>query len=213
MCMGVRIYVLTASGRLKPSLQKIKRCVRESVALINNFIPVLDVDIVVFDDPSNAIPELGIGGFTSDNHTVCIYLDPTHKKFKTIQGELLRTLAHELHHVARRREVGHGDNLFETLITEGLAEQFEAEVTKKKVSICAQALRDSEVKKFLKKAQKEFFKEKFSYNDWFFGSKARKIPRWTGYAIGYFLIKRYLEKNPKQKASSIYNVRGEKLLT
>ncbi len=38
---------------------------------------------------------------------------------------------------------------------------------------------------------------------WFFGSDELGIPRWTGYSLGFKIVRGYLARNPGTKASAL----------
>lgn len=73
---SVAIHVLTGSGRLTAHAARITRDVRATAEASLERLPPGggDVDVVLRDDPRRAIPELGIGGFAPDGHTVFIAL-------------------------------------------------------------------------------------------------------------------------------------------
>ncbi len=89
-----------------------------------------DVDIVVRDDPWMVIPEVGLGGFAPDAHTVFLALDPDHALYEwAVEYEVFRAVAHELHRVARRRGSALGHTLLDALVADGLADHFSIEQT------------------------------------------------------------------------------------
>ena len=130
--MNLNLYILKATGRLNPYIKDIEN-ISEAERKITKVLPVKNVDIVVVDNPDYTIPETGIGGNTYSPDYLVVSLDPTFVNFKNVlQTELLDTFAHELHHAARWQTVGYGETLLETMISEGLADHFEIEITKKK---------------------------------------------------------------------------------
>lgn len=201
-------------GRLNNHLEEIEIKYNEAKEKILNKIPINNLDIIIADDPYSAIPEIGIGGYTHSPNFVVISLNPEFPSFKnTIEKELIDTLAHEFHHAARWRAIGYGETLLEAMISEGLADHFAMEVTKKKyLQPWDKALSRKQIKSFMKKAKKEFHNKNYSHKEWFFGSKNRGIPKWTAYALGFYLINNYLKNNPNMKASKLYSTKTEEFI-
>lgn len=208
--MAVNIFVLTASGRLEKYKDRIMKVAKESVKIIGKKIPLPDVDVVFYDNPEYAIQHLGIGGYAHNPHLVFISLNSKFTRFeKTISEEIMRTLAHELYHCTRRKAVGFDETLFKSLVNEGLAEHFEIEVTNKKPDKYAVALSAKQIQVMKKRIAKEFSSKKFDFDEWFLGSKSRKIPKWTGYTIGFNLVGEYLKKHPDKRPSQLFAAKAE----
>lgn len=204
------IYVLQGDGSLNHYSALVEKNASLAVKKIEKKIPVADVDIVFYDHPAGAIPELGIGGYSPNPHTVLVSLDPNFKNFRqTVDIQIERILAHELHHCARATKVGYGKTLLEALITEGLADHFDTEVTGKNPQPWDKALTDKQIVKYLNLARKEFNRETYNHHAWFYGSKEENIFRWTGYSLGFWLVGKYLEKNPDRKPSRLYAVKAK----
>ena len=203
---SVAIHVLTGSGRLTPHAPRITRGVRTTAGACAERLPLEggDIDIVVRDDPRRAIPEVGIGGFASDGHTVFIALDPGHERFDLALGqELARAVAHELYHVARRQASQRGRTLLDALVHEGLADHFSIELTGAEAPIWVQALTAEEAATLLRRAHEEYDDARYDHVAWFFGNDELGIPRWAGYTLGFKLVADYLERNPTAKASTL----------
>ncbi len=208
--MAVNIFVLTATGRLGKYKNRIMKAARESIKIIKKKIPIPDVDIVFYDNPNNTIPHLGIGAFTNNINLVLVPLNPKFKNFdKTINEEMLRILAHELHHCARMKAVGYGGTLFEVMVSEGLADHFELQVTNRKSQVWDSILSAKQFGIMKKKAMKERNNKKYNHAEWFFGSNDRKIPKWAGYTIGFNLVGDFLKNNPDKKPSQLFAVKAE----
>lgn len=205
-------HILLGSGRLTPFAKQIKEAFNKAAGSISSKVSISDVDVVIYDNPHGAIPETGVGGYAPDGHTIFISLDPNFPKFEeTIIKELGRTITHEFHHALRWEGPGYGKTLFEALITEGLADHFDIEVSNAQPHMWDTALSKEYIQKYLELAKEEFNNEDYKHSDWFFGSKARDIPKWTGYALGFYLVGEYLRKNPKEKASSLYSKKATDL--
>ncbi len=211
--MNIRTCILLASGRLKPYESMLRKRIKKYISAIFKFLPLKDIDIIVLDNPEGVISHLGVGGYAMNGNTLYINLDPGHKEFKKVVNVcLFSTLAHELHHVMRFKTVGYGNTLFEALISEGLADHFDIEVTRQKPPDWSTALSEKQIQFFLKKAAKDFNNQNYIHRDWFFGSEKRKIPKWTGYSLGFFLVQNYLKNYPKKKASMLHKTKASEFL-
>lgn len=213
--MIVKNYVLTSSGRLKPFKREIDKIINQTINFVQKkFLLYNNIEIIVSDKMDNGSRELVVTGFTPNPYTIFIYLDTKHKKFKKIfPTELKRAVLHEYYHAIRQKVFGHDHTLFEAIVSEGLAEYFEAEFSDGKPSFSARSLhnkKQKEIRILLQRAKKEF--DRYSYDEWFFGSKTKKIPGWTGYALGYDLIKKYLENHPHQTVFNLHKVRAKSFL-
>ncbi len=140
---------------------------------------------------------------------VHLFISP--EKFSSTS--LIETIAHELNHAVflHYRDSSSWLTLLEALIFEGFAENFREEVVGGDIAPWSKALSDNE-------SQKEFFKlEKYLgstenkvYQDVFFGNKEYK--KWTGYTIGYQIVKSFRKKNPNKSWLEILKTKPEKIL-
>lgn len=210
---NIHIHLLNASGGLNPFEKDIESITRISIKKIANVIPISDVDIILYEDSQSAIPHLGIGGYTPNAHLVFISFDAGHMHLKdSIRLRLEGTIAHELHHALRWKNPGYGETLLEAMISEGLADHFDIEITKKEPDQWDTALTDKQMIMFHKKAKKEYSNKKYNRDAWFFGSKERMIPKWTGYTLGFDLVRKYLKNHPSKKASTLYRTKAKEFI-
>lgn len=70
-----------------------------------------------------------MGGYAPSAGVVFIDLEPENPQFVHWKNRLPSTVAHELNHAARWRTVGYGPTFLETLVSEGLATVYEAQMT------------------------------------------------------------------------------------
>lgn len=211
--MSESLSVFNNVEGLLPVAELIQGELNKSLNKILEKLPVSDIDIIISDDSKRIIPELGIGGYAPNDHQVFIYLNPQFPHLReTIQKHLKRTLAHELHHCMRWRSPGYGHTLLEVLVSEGLADHFDLEVNGGEAEPWCRALKAGEVAKFTEIARTEYFNRDYSHKAWFFGSKERGIPRWTGYTLGFKLVGDYLKSHPDQKPSTLYTTKAQELI-
>lgn len=210
---NINIHILNSSGSLTPFKKDMESIGKASIKKIVDLISVSDVDIVLYADPQSTIPHLGIGAHTYNSNLIFVTFDPEHKNLQYfIRYDLDRTLAHELHHALRIKYHSYGKNLLDAMIFEGLADHFDIELTNKKLQRWDTALTDKQLKDFHEKAKKEYFNNKYDYYAWFFGSKEKGIPKWTGYSLGFDLVRNYLKNHPSKKASTLYRARAEEFI-
>ena len=179
--------------------------VRETISLVNNKMAVENLKIRIKTAPSDVIPEIGLGGFNPNEHEVIISVDPDFSDLEqTIATELAPLLAHEMHHAKRRRAIGYGSTLLEASVSEGLADCFAMEITGIAPPAWSVALTGTALEDWIETAENTWTNSPYDHGQWFLGSTP-DIPRWTGYAIGFKLVKDFLSENPTRKASDLFN--------
>lgn len=200
--MNVRLHILNALGVFDLVSKHIEEEFVKSLRRISDTLTISDVDVVLYNNPKGVIAEVGIGGYSPNGHLMFLYLDATSSALKrTIQEQLKRTLAHELHHCIRWRNPGYGKTLLEALVSEGLADHFDLEVNGGSPQPWCTALHGKEVATFFKRAEREYNAKDLNHRAWFFGTDS--IPRWAGYTLGYQLVGAYLKEHPDQTAASL----------
>ena len=161
--------------------------------------------------PRAAIPEIGVGGFTSlGTGDVTISVDPRRPDLdEGLQLWLPRTVAHELHHAERIVDgPGYGETLTEAIVTEGLADAFTVEVIPETPAApWTRALGPGEVCRWWARAQTI---GRYDHARWFFGSG--EVPRWTGYSIGFSLVRAYLRRHPSATAADLAAVPAQRII-
>lgn len=210
---NINLHLLLATGHLEPFVKDIKREFSTARDKIIKKIPVRDIDVVIYDNPEGVIPELGIGGYSPNGYLVLVSLDLKDPQFsKVLEMQLLRILTHELHHCLRWQKLGYGETLLEALISEGLADHFDMEINNQPPQLWDKALTSDQEKKLLRRAKREFNDKNYSHQDWFFGCPKRKIPRWTGYTLGFNLVGSYLKRHEDKKPSRLYKTKASEFL-
>ncbi len=179
--------------------------IRNTVTDVNDAMPTEGVRIIVRSAPANVIPEIGVGGFNPNEDEVIISFDPAFPDLlATINDELPIQIAHEMHHARRRRSVGYGNTLLQAAVSEGMADCFAEEVTGNGPSPWSTALTEEQLITWLVNAKVTWNQTGYDHSSWFLGT-SNDIPRWAGYAIGYKLVKDFIESNPTRKASEMFN--------
>lgn len=195
----LQLYIINASGSLDRRSKKITNAFDKASHLCSDVLRLDKVDVICIDDPNMTIPEVGVGGYTPNRHLVYLYIDSE----KIIgENEIFSTLCHEFHHAKRYDGPGYGQTLFDSMIFEGLAVAFERECAKNKGFFSKELLKRKHTELLLDKYYSKFSTSEFDYFTWFIYDKTAELPRWTGYEIGYYIVRKYLEAKNK-KASEL----------
>lgn len=189
--MANAFHLMNAGGLLAGELAAELRAVAEAALTRQAARLELDgVDVALYVNPSWTLPETGIGGYTPTSHWLQLTLDPSNPNFADgWRVELPATLAHELHHARRWRGPGYGHRLLEALVSEGLAQHYEAEERDKPPPY---AIIPADLNALWRRAQAELDSSDYSHPAWFFGAEAASLSRWAGYALGFELVRRFL---------------------
>jgi uncharacterized protein YjaZ len=164
-----------------------------------------------------------VNGFAAGNNTINIYLEPG----KLSEEFLAATIAHEYNHLVFFHHHPSLDpnhpkteaRIIDVLIWEGLAETFSELIVGKKVSPIIGNITELEAREALEKMRHENkLKAKISdedstlYEDIFFGADG-KYKRWTGYTIGYHVVKEYLNKEQNISWARIIKMDPEEIFS
>ncbi len=205
--MNVQCHIVKSGNSLEKYKESIEAVFLNTISKISSKVPLSDVDVMISDDPKAAIPEIGICGRAENSHLMHISLDPAsqylQKNFTEVFGS---ALAHELHHCMRWRTRGREQTLLEAIVSEGLADYFAIEITDGFMPMWMNVLTEVQIKTLGEKAKKEYHNINYDHALWFFGSNNSEIPRWTGYSLGFHLVKKYFEEHPNKTSSDIYGL-------
>lgn len=196
----INILLAEANGNLSDKREMIKSAVKTAEEYVFSKLKIdWDIDVLVTNRIPMIIPENGAGGFTFAADFIRINIDDK----KATENLISENVVHELCHAARW---GKNDEwtktLFDGLIFEGLACVLEAEFVKDKSeeSLFIKTIlecTDDENKKILDLLQDKLYSNKYNYDEIFFNGNIN-LPRWSGYSLGYYLVKKYLEKTNKK---------------
>ena len=183
-------------------IKAIKNAIASAEKFINkHFAFDYDVDIVV-TTPSflmSTIPEDGISGRTYNSQLIILVLDSHERPIS--ENLVFETVCHEMSHSLRWEKLPeYSKTLFDGAILEGLAIVLEEAAIDE---------RGSEEKQFFLKEMQNtdqgtidgiitqlkdmFSSEQYDYDTVFYTGDS-KIPRWSGYRLGYYYVKKYLNK-------------------
>lgn len=204
--------VFENAAQLGVHRETIERIVPGSMEAIHSLMPIDNVAIIVTADSRRAIRELGIGGSANSLTEIRISVDPNSPFVSaSLQFELFPLLAHELHHTMRHRTAGYGSTLFTAMISEGLADHFAMEVAGIDPPIWSEVLVEEDLQFWIDEASPVWSRSPYNHNAWFFG-EGGEIPRWTGYSMGFEMVRRFLEANPDRRPSELFSEPGTNFL-
>ena len=158
-----------------------------------------DVELRVSDEPrENLILEDGVGGRTITSSLIEFVIN---EKVAT-ESKIFEMVSHELCHAARWGYNAEWMNtLFDGIISEGIATYFEWEIMKEREektffikTITARS--DDENEKILESLKEQLDSKEYDYNTIFFNGND-ELPRWAGYSLGYYFVKKHLDKTGK----------------
>lgn len=193
---------LSAAGPLVAHQSLVEQEVRRTLDVVRPLLNVTDLRISLIADPAQVIPEVGMGGFNPSPDEVRLYADPSWPDLENVlRSELLLQIAHEVHHAMRRRAVGYGSTLLQAAVSEGLADHFSLEVSGATSRPWALALTPAELVTWIPEVESRSAGG-YDHAEWFFGTNPG-IPLWTGYAVGFELVRAYLEEDPGRRASAL----------
>ena len=197
----INILLTESNGNLSDKKEIIERAVRTAEEYVFPKLKInWDIDLLVTNRLYDIlIPEDGVGGRTRTSD----YIEFAINEEKATENLISEMVAHELCHAARWGKNDEWINsLFDGIISEGIATYFEAEFVKdreeKTVFIKTVLERTNEEnEEILKELRGQLDSGYYDYNTIFFNGND-KLPRWSGYSLGYFLVKKYLEKTGKK---------------
>lgn len=196
----VNILLTEANGNLSDSREMIIDAVKTAEEYAFSKLKIdWDIDVLVTNRIPMIISENGAGGYTFSADFIHINIDDN----KATKNLISETVVHEFCHAARWGKNDEWINsLFDGLIFEGLACTFEADFVKNKSekalfikTILERS--DNEDEKILTLIQNKLDSNEYNYDEIFFNSND-ELPRWSGYSLGYYLVKKYLKKTNKR---------------
>ena len=194
-----KLHILNEGKSFKPAqVATIRKAFKRAVKTCKKLIAADAIDVVVSHNPAFVMTEIGIGGKTQTSHFVNVTLDA---KVNFDPERLSLAMCHEMHHAMRQRKCGFPQTLFDVVVSEGLADQFEAEINPRKKLTAHKGMTEKVLLKGLDDLRKQMNTTKYDYYGWFFGA-GKTYPKYFGYVLGGMIITAYLNKN-KTKPSKL----------
>ena len=196
----INVLLTNANGNFDDIKDAILAAVKEVESYAFSRLKIdWDIDVVVSANAySLIIPEDGVGGYTYASDFIVSALDLKSMSIPHFK----EMLVHELGHAARWGKNDEWMNtLFDGMISEGIATYFGTEFAKnnseKQFFTRAMLERsDEENERILNELRGNLDDKNYDYQTIFFTGND-KLPRWSGYSLGYYLVKKYLEKMHK----------------
>lgn len=197
----INLLLAEANGNLSSNREMIADAIKTAEEYVFPKLKVnWDIDLLVTNRLYDIIiPEDGVGGRTRTSDFIEFVINEE-KATKNLISEMV---AHELCHAARWGKNDEWINsLFDGIISEGIATYLEAEFVKdqKEKTVFIKTILErtnDENKKILEKLRDQLESNYYDYDTIFFNGN-NELPRWSGYSLGYYLVKKYLEKTHKK---------------
>ena len=196
----INILLTGANGNLSDKKEMIEKAVKVAEEYVFPKLKIdWDIDVLVTNRLHDIIiPEDGVGGLT----ITADFIEFAVNQEKATEYLISEMLVHELCHAARWGKNNERiTSLFDGIISEGIATYFEAEFIKNRnertifiKTILGRS--DEENEKILDQLRDRLDSNEYDYNAIFFTGN-NKLPRWSGYSLGFYLVKKYLEKTGK----------------
>ncbi len=146
-------------------------------------------------------------GFAPANQVVHLFVDVGKFTDKAIKDSVV----HEYNHLSYFEHHKLTYTILEGMILEGLAENYREELLEDSSKPWSIALTKNEAKKKLEELQPLLnTSDYYLYQKIFFGNNDYK--RWTGYSIGYHVVKNFRKINPRTPWNKIISMTPEEIL-
>lgn len=193
---------------------KISELVLEYTSKFNKILKFRDVPLIIYIFPWYPKEKLskdmgGISAYAMYHGVIHLYVDLEKYSKKSLE----ETMAHELNHLKYYENF---ESIFDLtiqdqIILEGLAECFRDDCLGGKSAPWTKNLNKKELEKALLDLQPHFSKVDWPlHNEIFYGSK--KWKRWTGYSVGYYLVKQYLKSQKNVNWQMIMKLKSSDFL-
>ena len=197
----INVLITHANGNLDSKVGTIEKAVKEAEQYTFPKLKIdWDIDLLVTNRLYDIIiPDDGVGGRTQTSDFIEFAIDEE----KATENLISEMVAHELCHAGRwGKNDEWANSLFDGVVSEGIATYLEAEFikdrTEKTVFIKTILGRsDEENEKILEKLRSQLDLNYYDYNTIFFNG-SNELPRWSGYSLGYYLVRKYLKKTGKK---------------
>ena len=197
----------------KKKQKKIEKLIRKTINLCERKLKLVKIYIFIFPwFPQKRDKSFkGITGFAPYKNVINLYLYSKNFDLKSLQ----QVIVHEYNHLAfyfyqkffEKKKVKW--RIIDSLVMEGLAQNFEEEILKTR-PIYSKALSQKEAFNLLKKIKDKLYEIDYKFaNALFFGNK--RFKKWSGYTVGYFIVKNFRNKNKNLKWRDLILIPSEKI--
>lgn len=203
--MKINICVLDAGKKIETKYWAlIKDVAKKHTQIAGRALSLTKMNICIYPNEDWCIKQTGDGGYAASSDWIQLFIDPTKQALipKVVERSFPANIYHEMHHARRMIKIGFGQNLLETVISEGLATVFAEEMFKKFKAPWGEYSK-SEIKKLFKIFDPNKYDKKFNYEEWFLGYGK---PRWLGYKLGTYVIKELKRKDNKLSCDKMVDI-------
>lgn len=201
--MSINLHIANANGHFTPDdLRIFQSAVKAAWSFLDTHFQIdYDVDLVVTEPlyilPT--IPEDGITARTYKSDFIMLGIDKTQHEIS--EDFLFEIICHEMAHSIRWSKVPEFANtLFENAVMEGLAIVLEEEVLRESdrrdqqyFLKAIQGTTEPTIDSIILEFKDRLHSSHYDYEkDFYTGDE--HLPRWSAYALGYHLVKKYLDK-------------------
>ena len=198
----------------KLQMQDIQKQIKKTILKCNDFLPIPTKNYVfVFPYLPTEKDKVfkGVMGVARYSCVFHIFLSPDLWSPKVLSN----TVAHELNHTIFYYHHYNDFNnytLLDEMLLEGLAENFREQVVDKTLAPWAIALTQKEAFKVLNSMDKQILSSKNSdiIKGVLFGND--RYEHWTGYSVGYWLVKELIRKKPNLSWNEIMKLQSWEIL-
>lgn len=196
----INLLLTGANGNLPDKKEMIGKAIKVAEEYVFPKLKIdWDIDVLVTNRLHDIIiPEDGVGGLT----ITADFIEFAINQEKATENLISEMLVHELCHAARWGKNNELiSSLLDGIISEGIATYFEAEFLKNRNerTVFIQTILErsnEENEKNLDQIRDSLNSNKYDYYEIFFTGN-NMLPRWSGYSLGFYLVKKYLEKTGK----------------
>jgi uncharacterized protein YjaZ len=189
--------------------KEIARIIGSSIKKCHESLPFNPVKIFVFPTFLSFVKDRmsGVTGFGIQ--AIQLFLNPNVKGWKTA---LKKCVCHEFNHVVynkyHRRET-----LLDEIIYEGLAQNFKEHIVGGKQAPWTKALTLRKCKTIFSKIERLLnSKSQKVYRSVFFDFEGKKYHLWSGYSIGYHIVRSFLKNNKEMSWKKIMRLNPKEIL-
>ena len=190
------------------------RLVTRALGHINALLPGPPVSVnVYYVTGPDLITQQGTGGDSDVAvHSAEVFFGPTSQvSLRTGLTYLPRALSHEVDHSVRGAALpgGYRDSLFQQMISEGISSVFDEAAFPGSPNPMDRAISPGQECVLWRKAQ-PLLSDAQLYYQWVLGGGS--VPHWTGFTIGYDIVKDYLRRHPHTSWVTLTSTRSETIL-
>lgn len=172
------------------SLNECKQEIEYVLQKCSNVIEDRIIKIFIFPTIDKFVIEKmgGISGFTPWKNTILLGVFRTENWSRSLKN----TVCHELAH-ALALNFNDRNTIEDDLVFEGIAEHFREDFLNRQKEPWVKSISEKEAKNMFQKIKPKLkISSDELYRELFFGTG--RFPLWSGYAIGYYIVKDYLDK-------------------